>query len=302
LFTSALLHANLAHLIGNGIALVWGGWLLERLVGRVWLFAFFTIGALGGSLLSIALRPPLEVSVGASGALMGLFAALFVSSFRASSGSLTRQRLQLNSMRILIPSLLPTFSSSSITHVDYGAHFGGAISGAILAAVLLKFWPPDERIPQLRKVAVGIATAGAILFVVSAGLAVANYPRYDIVLIPPAEFPKTEADRRARAAALVARYPNDPRSHVFLGQTLAAAKDTAGAEREFRLALATVQAHDVFGPQMELAVRDVLASYLAQEGKSDEAKEIARPTCTAAPGNPTIDKLRKELTDEHLCD
>jgi rhomboid protease GluP len=302
LFTSALLHANLAHLIGNGIALVWGGWLLERLVGRVWLFAFFTVGALGGSLLSIAIRPPLEVSVGASGALMGLFAALFVASFRATAGSTTRQRLQLNSMRILIPSLLPTFSSSSITHIDYGAHFGGAISGAILAAVLLRFWPPSERIPQLRKVAVGIAAAGAVLFVVSAGLAVANYPRYDIVLIPPAEFPKTDADRRARAADLVARYPNDPRSHLFLGLSLAAAKDTAGAEREFRLALATVQAHDVFGPQMELAIRNVLASFLAQEGKSDEAKEIARPTCTAAAGNPTIDKLRKDLADKHLCD
>jgi rhomboid protease GluP len=301
LFTSTLLHANPAHLIGNGIALVWGGWLLERLVGRVWFFAFFAVGALGGSLLSIAIRPPLEVSVGASGALMGLFAALFVASFRATAGSWTRQRLQINSMRILIPSMLPTFSSSGL-HVDYGAHVGGAISGAILAAVLLKFWPPSERIPQLRKVAVGIATAGAILFVVSAGFAVANYERYDIVLIPPAEFPKTEADRRARAADLAARYPNDPRSHLFLGQTLAIAKDTVGAEREFRLALATVQAHDVFGPQMELAVRDVLASYLAQEGKSDEAKDIARPTCTAASGNPTIDKLRKDLADKHLCD
>jgi rhomboid protease GluP len=301
LFTSALLHANLAHLAGNGVALLLGGWLLERLVGRVWLFAFFAIGALGGSLLSLAVGPPNLISVGASGALMGLFAALFVGSFRAPSGTWTRQRLQINSLRILVPSLLPLFSSSSVGRIDYGAHFGGAISGAVLAALLLKFWPPTERIPQLRKVAAGIAMIGAILFVASAGMAVANYSRYDIVLIPPAELPKNAADRQARAADLAARYPDDPRSHLFLGEALAAAKDTAGAERELRLALATVQAHNIFGPQTELAIRTVLASFLAQQGRLDEAKDIARPTCAAPAANAAIDKLRKGLTDMHLC-
>jgi membrane associated rhomboid family serine protease len=57
LFTAPLLHANLAHIVGNGLALLWGGWLLERLVGRLWFFSFFAVGALGGSLLSLAVMP-----------------------------------------------------------------------------------------------------------------------------------------------------------------------------------------------------------------------------------------------------
>jgi rhomboid protease GluP len=302
LFTAPLLHANFAHILGNGVALLFGGWFLERLVGRLWFFAFFVVGALGGALVSLAVMPPSLISVGASGALMGLFAALFISSFRTALASHERVRLQINSMRFLIPSLFPLFSSPSTEHIDYGAHVGGALSGAVLAAVLLKFWPPMERIPQLRKVAAGISIAGAILFVVSAGIAVANYPKYDIAVIPNAELPKTVADRRAHAADLAKRYPGDPRSHLFLGDALDAANDKAGAERELRLALATAQAHAViFGPQVE-ASRAVLALFLAQQGKRNEAKDIAGPACSSLAKKPAAEKLLKLLTDQHLCD
>jgi membrane associated rhomboid family serine protease len=186
LFTAPLLHANLAHIVGNGVALLWGGWLLERLVGRLWFFSFFAVGALGGSLLSLAVMPANMISVGASGALMGLFAALFVGSFRLASGSDGRVRLQVNSLRILIPSLLPLFSTS-VGHIDYGAHFGGALSGAAMAALLLKHWPQTARLPQLRRVAIGIAAGGGILFAASAGFAIAKYSKYDVTLIPHAE-------------------------------------------------------------------------------------------------------------------
>ena len=178
LFTAPLLHANLAHIVGNGVALVWGGWLLERLVGRLWFFAFFAIGALGGSLFSLAINPVNLVSVGASGALMGLFAALFVGSFRHASGTAPRARLQVSSVRILIPSLLPIASTSAVARIDYGAHIGGALSGCALAIVLLKYWPENARIPQLRKAATAISAIGALLFVASSGLAIVNYPKF----------------------------------------------------------------------------------------------------------------------------
>jgi len=178
LFTGPLLHANPPHILGNGIALLWGGWLLERLVGRLWFFAFFSIGALGGSLVSIAVNPINLVSVGASGALMGLFAALFVGSFRYPSGTAARTRLLLNSLRILVPSLLPFLQTSSVGRIDYGAHIGGTLSGAILALALLKCWPEGARIPQFRKAAAGSAAIGALLFMASSGLAIVNYPKF----------------------------------------------------------------------------------------------------------------------------
>lgn len=177
LFTAPLLHASVAHIVGNGVALLMGGWLLERMVGRLWFFALFVISALGGSLMSLAVLSPNLISVGASGALMGLFAALCVSSFRLPSGTPARSRMQINSARVLVPSLLPVFSTSSV-HIDYGAHFGGALSGAVVAAFLLKFWPETERIPQLRKVAAATSIAGTLLFVAGACIVIANYPTY----------------------------------------------------------------------------------------------------------------------------
>ena len=303
LFTAPLLHANFAHIAGNGVALLLGGWLLERLIGRLWFFAFFVIGALGGSLMSLAVGPPNLISVGASGALMGLFAALFIGSFRVPAGTAIRTRLQVNSMRILIPSLLPIFSSSSVGHIDYGAHFGGAIAGAAAAALLLKFWPKTARIPQARTGAAGIAIVGGLLFVVSAGFAVVNYPKYDIVIIPQAELPGSTADRQARAATLAARYPQDPRAHLYLSEALAAAKDDVGAERELRLALTQAQTYEaIFGAHFKDVMAAVLALFLADHARRDEAMVLARPMCTLTPGDKSAENLQKLLTDRHLCD
>ena len=189
LFTAPLLHANFAHLVGKGVALLLGGWLLERLVGRLWFFVFFAFGALGGSLASLAIQPPNLISVGASGALMGMFAGVLVSSFRMSSA--TRASLQVSSLRILIPSLVPSLPGSTGVLIDYGAHFGGAVSGAVLAALLLKHWPQADRIPRLRAAATSIAIISAVLFVASAGIVIENYSLQTVALTPPAKFPAT---------------------------------------------------------------------------------------------------------------
>jgi rhomboid protease GluP len=302
LFTAPLLHGGIVHILGNGVALLLGGRLLERLVGRLWFFAFFVIGALGGSLMSLAVGPDNLISVGASGALMGMFAALFVGAFRLAAGTQARQRLQTSSIQVLIPSLLPLFSTTAIGRIDYGAHFGGALSGAILAVLLLKAWPQAQRIPQLRTVAAGISIVGALLFVTSAGIAVGNYSKYDVVLIPQEEMPTSAADRQARGAGLAEQYPDDPRSHFYLAEALAASKDEAGAERELRVALDDAQRHSVmFRPQLEFAIRSALAGFLAEQGRQDEAKDIAHPVCSAA-GDKDIDNLLKLVVSQHLCD
>jgi membrane associated rhomboid family serine protease len=81
LFTAPLLHGGFAHIAGNGVALLLGGWMLERLVGRLWFFAFFAVSALGGSLVSLVVGPANLVSVGASGALMGMLPAYSSAAF-----------------------------------------------------------------------------------------------------------------------------------------------------------------------------------------------------------------------------
>lgn len=301
LFTAPLLHGSFAHILGNGVALLFGGWLLERLVGRLWFFAFFAISALGGSLVSLATGPANLVSVGASGALMGMFAGLFVSSFRLGSGTAARSRLQINSLRILIPSLLPSLSDATGTHIDYGAHAGGALAGAVLALALLRAWPEPALLPQWRGVATIIAMTGVVLFAGSAGLVLDHYPDYNVAVIPQNELPRTAEQYREWAAPLVERYPEDPRSHLYLGSALAAADDYPGAERELRLALRKAESHSaVFGSEQALISRGMLARLLAQQGRQDEANAVARPTCKAVE-NEVLKKFVVLLVAEHLC-
>jgi rhomboid protease GluP len=301
LFTAPLLHGSFAHILGNGIALLFGGWMLERLVGRLWFFAFFAVSALGGSLVSLAVGPADLVSVGASGALMGMFAGLFVCSFRLTSGQIARTRLQVNSLRILVPSLLPSFSGTTGLHIDYGAHAGGALAGAALAFALRRSWPETALIPQWRQAASAIAVIAMVLFAGSAGMVVEHYPDYNVAVIPASELPRTAEQSRDLAAPLVARYPGDPRSHLYLGSALAEAKDYAGAERELRLALAIAEAHPiVFGETQALISRGVLAGFLAEQGRQDEAKTVAWRTCQAS-NNDALKKFAAMLAAEHLC-
>jgi rhomboid protease GluP len=186
-------------------------------------------------------------------------------------------------------------------HIDYGAHFGGAIAGAALAFALLKSWPETAFIPQRRRAAAFIAAVGVVLFAGSIGMAIARYPKYDVAIIPQDELPRTAEEYRERAATLVARYPEDPRSHLYLGNALAAAKDYAGAERELRLAVARAEAHSaVFGNRQALISRGMLASFLAQHGRQGEAKAIAHQTCLASE-DAILQKFVAMLTAQHLC-
>ena len=75
LLTSTLLHGGLIHLGFNLWALWSAGQFTERIFGNLAFAALYLLSALGGSLLSTALHP-LVVSVGASGAIFGVYGAL----------------------------------------------------------------------------------------------------------------------------------------------------------------------------------------------------------------------------------
>jgi rhomboid protease GluP len=306
LFTAPLLHGDLVHIISNGVALLMAGFLLERLVGHVWFFAIFAAGALGGSLMSVAVNPANLTSVGASGAIMGMFAAAFACSFRLPTGTPERTRIQSHSVRILIPSLLPLATSTAANPViDYGAHFGGALSGALVALFLVATWPNSARLPAFRTLAAAVAALGAVSFVGCSAAIAVQYPRYKQLsgLIPQSELPKTAAEMQAKAADLVEHYPGDPRSHMGRGLTLVTAHDLAGAERELRTAL--VLAGDlgrVLGPAFENTLRVMLASVLIDEGRAAEAKEAVRAACRAPAAERPTPQLQKLLADQHLCE
>lgn len=303
LFTAPLLHGDLSHIFFNGIALVLAGFLLERLVGRAWFLAFFVIGGLGGSVMSILVNPAAMISVGASGAIMGLLAAAYVSSFRLPPGTKARWAIQLGAARLLVPALLPLATSGG-SHIDYGAHLGGTLSGALVAFLLLRNWSDTERLPGSRHIATGIAVAAMIAFAASSIAIVQTYPRYGLLagLIPESQFPKDQAEGQERAAELVEHYPQDPRSHYYRGAALAKARDYPAAEQQLRTAVSQAEhLRFFFGPRIPNAMRAVLAAVQLEEGKEADARETAQPLCDAPANAAPPASLRRLLVGQHLC-
>ncbi|MGE0869393.1 MAG: rhomboid family intramembrane serine protease [Kofleriaceae bacterium] len=302
LFTCAFLHADLFHLALNGLVLFLAGRLLENLLGRAWVVAIFVVSALGGSALSLALNAPEVVSVGASGAIMGMLAAAFVCLFRFPSDD--RAQVQLQLFQILIPSLIPLVSHRIGGKVDYAAHIGGAIVGVLVGLVLLWTWRRSEPRPRLRAAARAVAVCGVALFVIGAVLVAKNHATYadaaaaaanEELLIPNAALPRTEADMVSQADSLVNRFPRDPRTRLFHALRLVKDGDAAGAQVELRRGLDETEILRVNFPnrELEIAMRAFLAELLLGENKPQEAEHVAAPVCKAGEGGAVPGPLRE---------
>jgi membrane associated rhomboid family serine protease len=106
---------------------------LEAALGRIRFTALYLLSALGGSAVSYAFNPPTSASLGASGAVFGLLAAFLV----------VNRRLGRDTSRVAVL-LLVIFVYGVITPgVDWRAHLGGLVAGALAAAALA--YAPRER-------------------------------------------------------------------------------------------------------------------------------------------------------------
>jgi rhomboid protease GluP len=305
-FTAPLLHGGLSHYLGNAVALLFAGMILERLIGASWFAALFVIAGLGGAAGSLALNPARVVSVGASGAIVGLLAAAFVCSFTFESEQL-RRRMRKVSLRFLVPSLLPALLPlGAATQVDYGAHIGGAIAGAVMGFVLSESWPQASLRPAFERFAAAFAAAGTLLAAAAFALIAVHYSDYASaavarsVLIPQSELPRTEDDSIARSADLVDRYPRDPRARLFRAIYFLERRDASDAERQLRLGLAETDLLTDLSPQIEKSLRLVLALDLVIERRKTEAKAVAESVCQGAVP-PEYVKLRSLLKENGVC-
>jgi membrane associated rhomboid family serine protease len=126
LFSSMFLHFGLLHIAFNMWALWVIGGPLEALLGRVRFIALYVLSGLGGSVLSFSTGPLLVKAAGASGAIFGLFAAMYV---------VNRQRgLETGPIVGLIA--INLVFSFTFAGIDWRGHVGGLITGAVVAAVL----------------------------------------------------------------------------------------------------------------------------------------------------------------------
>jgi membrane associated rhomboid family serine protease len=154
LLTSAFLHAGVLHILFNMFALAQIGPVLEQALGRVRYLALYLLSALGGSVAAFLLAPPNQPSVGASGAIFGLFGAYYVVVRRlgGETGPI---------VILLVVNLVITFSVPSI---DWRAHLGGLVTGALIATVFA-YAPRGPRQSTLHAAAC-VAVAAALVIAV----------------------------------------------------------------------------------------------------------------------------------------
>lgn len=136
LFTSAFLHGSFIHIAFNMYVLFFLGPTLERILGHTRFLILYVLAALGGSVASYWFSDINTVSVGASGAIFGLMGALVIAGHRLKYD--ITQVLVLLGINVVIGFISP--------NVDWRAHFGGLVIGALVAAIMVL--PPKRiRIP-----------------------------------------------------------------------------------------------------------------------------------------------------------
>ena len=130
LFTAGFLHAGLTHLLFNLMALYTLGTPFEMIYGRIRYAILLFVSLFGGSLASVTFNAENQPSVGASGAIFGLFGALLV--MRKALGADLRSTLALLGINAVIAIVIPG--------IDWRAHLGGLLAGA-LAALIFRVLP-----------------------------------------------------------------------------------------------------------------------------------------------------------------
>jgi membrane associated rhomboid family serine protease len=152
LATSAFLHYGLTHLLLNMWALYVVGPPLEMWLGRLRFGALYALSALGGSVLAYLLAPLNTATAGASGAVFGLFGAIFVVLRRLDLDY--RWVVAVIVVNLAFTLVVPMISSQSIS---WQAHLGGLVTGALIASAYV--YAPRKH----RNLVQAAATSAALL-------------------------------------------------------------------------------------------------------------------------------------------
>jgi rhomboid protease GluP len=127
LITATFLHGSTVHILFNGYALWALGPETERIYGSGRFLALYFLSGLAGSIASYALSS--ANSVGASGAIFGLFGALLAFYYvnRGLLGGLAQGQIQ-SMGSVIVFNLIIGFV---VPGVDYYAHLGGLAAGTL---------------------------------------------------------------------------------------------------------------------------------------------------------------------------
>lgn len=125
--TAAFVHANLLHIFMNMWVLGQIGAISEKALGRGLFAATYLVTGVLGNVLSSALAHGATVSVGASGAIMGLIGMAATFAWRSGQRAAAKA-LAFNILFVLGVGL--SLSARGVHLVDNAAHIGGLVAGA----------------------------------------------------------------------------------------------------------------------------------------------------------------------------
>ena len=128
LLTSGFLHASLIHIGFNMFALFFLGRILEPGIGTARFVAIYFVSLFAGSFGATLLSPD-TLTIGASGAIFGIFGATFVIARNRGVDALAS-----SIGIILVLNLVITFGRPEIS---IGGHLGGLVAGVLCALIVI---------------------------------------------------------------------------------------------------------------------------------------------------------------------
>ena len=137
LLTSIFIHNSFFHLLSNLISLFFLGFYIEYLLNNtIYYITLYIITGLYGNLISLLLSPN-DISLGASGSIVGLCGYFFIY-FILNYNNIQRQEKFFFGIFFLIifMNLLSGFSNNS--KVDVWSHLGGLFTGFFVSLIIMK--------------------------------------------------------------------------------------------------------------------------------------------------------------------
>lgn len=168
ILTSAFLHAGFGHLIFNMLALYLFGQVLEVALGKARFLGLYlsaaVFGALGPMLMAIV-NPSagLTASLGASGAIFGLFGALF----------LVQRHIGASTMPLVILLVINFAYAFFVPNIAWEAHLAGLIGGAIMMKIYMVAGATSR--PVKKQNAIDIVVTVVAIIIVAALIMGASY-------------------------------------------------------------------------------------------------------------------------------
>ncbi len=286
------LHLGVFHVALNMWALWDGGQLTERLYGSLHFTWLYLAAGLAGSLASLAWHGDDTLSVGASGAVFGVYGALlaYALRFKGELPARTLKALAVNAGIMIVVSVGYGFAKSGI---DNAAHMGGLVTGLVVGLASARPLEAQRRSAAWWSLPLGCVAAGLL---VGGLFSQVGPPLYSYRQQVEAE---AALKRFSASEAALVKQVND-----ILSQT----RSTTNAEvaRRLRLeALPRWQAAEAELAQLRLSPKapaavslDLMQRYTRERRAWIEA--VARYSETgAADAKASIDRLNRELAQTH---